>query len=99
MPTADVFGRRAGGGAGLLSMKTRHLPNRAGTRDLAGYVYVSFTNAVAFSPTDVISLTRRVKMMMLAEAAVSATTSLWSLRGREHSPPTPMAARAAQPMR
>ena len=36
----------------------------------------SFTNAVAFSPTDVMSLTRRVKMMMLAEAAVSAMTNL-----------------------
>lgn len=42
----------------------------------ADYVYVSFTNAVAFSPTDVMSLTRRVKMMMLAEAAVSAMTTL-----------------------
>ncbi len=42
----------------------------------ADYVYVSFTNAVAFSPTDVMPLTRRVKMMMLAEAAVSAVTTL-----------------------
>ena len=37
---------------------------------LADYVYVSFTNAVAFSPTDVMPLSRRVKMMMLVEAAV-----------------------------
>jgi uncharacterized membrane protein len=43
---------------------------------LADYVYVSFTNAVAFSPTDVMPLSRRVKMMMLAEAAVSAITTL-----------------------
>ncbi len=43
---------------------------------LTDYVYVSFTNAVAFSPTDVMPLTRRVKMMMLAEAAVSAITTL-----------------------
>jgi uncharacterized membrane protein len=43
---------------------------------LADYVYVSFTNAVAFSPTDVMPLTRRVKLMMLAEAAVSAITTL-----------------------
>jgi hypothetical protein len=35
-----------------------------------------FTNAVAFSPTDVMSLIRRVKMMMLAGAAVSAMTTL-----------------------
>jgi uncharacterized membrane protein len=43
---------------------------------MADYVYVSFTNAVAFSPTDVLPLSRRVKMMMLAEAAVSAITVL-----------------------
>jgi hypothetical protein len=29
----------------------------------------------------VMSLTRRVRMMMLAEAAVSAMTTLWLLRG------------------
>jgi len=43
---------------------------------LADYVYISFTNAVAFSPTDAMPLTRRVKMMMLAESAISATTVL-----------------------
>jgi hypothetical protein len=48
---------------------------------LADDVYVSFTNAVAFSPTDAMSLTRRVKMTMLAEAAVSAMTTLLVVRG------------------
>jgi uncharacterized membrane protein len=43
---------------------------------LADYVYVSFTNAIAFSPTDVMPLTRRVKMMMLTESAISAVTVL-----------------------
>jgi uncharacterized membrane protein len=43
---------------------------------LADYVYLSFTNAIAFSPTDAMPLTRRVKMMMLAESAISATTVL-----------------------
>ena len=43
---------------------------------LADYVYISFTNAVAFSPTDAMPLTGRVKMMMLAESAISATTVL-----------------------
>ncbi len=41
---------------------------------LVDYVYVSFTNSIAFSPTDVLPLTRRVKMMMLAESAISAIT-------------------------
>jgi uncharacterized membrane protein len=43
---------------------------------LADYVYISFTNAIAFSPTDAMPLTRRLKMMMLAESAISATTVL-----------------------
>src|SRR5664279_2431673 len=43
---------------------------------LADYVYISFTNAIAFSPTDAMPLTRRVKMMMLTESAISATTVL-----------------------
>lgn len=43
---------------------------------LADYVYISFTNAIAFSPTDAMPLTRRVKMMMLGESAISATTVL-----------------------
>jgi uncharacterized membrane protein len=43
---------------------------------LVDYIYVSYTNAIAFSPTDVMPLTRRVKMMMLAESAISATTVL-----------------------
>jgi uncharacterized membrane protein len=43
---------------------------------LPDYAYISFTNAIAFSPTDAMLLTRRVKMMMLAESAISATTVL-----------------------
>ncbi len=43
---------------------------------LADYVYIAYTNAIAFSPTDAMPLTRRVKMMMLAESAISAMTVL-----------------------
>ena len=43
---------------------------------LADYVYISFTNSIAFSPTDAMPLTRRVKMMMLTESAISAMTVL-----------------------
>jgi hypothetical protein len=43
---------------------------------LVDYVYVSFTNSVAFSPTDAMPLTRRVKTLMLTEASVSALTIL-----------------------
>lgn len=35
------------------------------------YVYVSSTNAMAFSPTDTMPLSRRAKILMLAQATVS----------------------------
>ena len=43
---------------------------------LFDYVYVSFTNSVAFSPTDAMPLTLRVKALMLTESSVSALTIL-----------------------
>jgi hypothetical protein len=38
------------------------------------YLYLAFTNATAFSPTDVLPLTRWAKMMMLLQSAVSVST-------------------------
>lgn len=43
---------------------------------LIDYVYVSFTNALAFSPTDAMPLTYRAKLLMLSESAMSAMTIL-----------------------
>jgi hypothetical protein len=43
---------------------------------LFDYMYVSSTNAIAFSPTDVMPLTRRAKMLMLAESTSSSITIL-----------------------
>lgn len=43
---------------------------------LVDYVYISFTNATAFSPTDAMPMTRRMKVLMMAESAVSAITVL-----------------------
>jgi len=40
----------------------------------ADYLYLSFTNAAAFSPTDVLPLSRWSKMAMTAQAAVSILT-------------------------
>jgi uncharacterized membrane protein len=40
----------------------------------ADYLYLSFTNATAFSPTDVLPLSRWAKMTMLAQSAVSLVT-------------------------
>jgi hypothetical protein len=38
------------------------------------YLYLSFTNATAFSPTDTMPLTVRAKLLMLVEALASITT-------------------------
>jgi hypothetical protein len=43
---------------------------------LFDYVYISFTNSIAFSPTDAMPLSRRAKAMMLASSSVSAITVL-----------------------
>jgi len=40
----------------------------------ADYLYISFTNACAFSPTDVMPLARWAKMTMLGQSAVSLIT-------------------------
>jgi hypothetical protein len=38
------------------------------------YLYLAFTNSFAFSPTDVLPLTRRAKMLMLLQSTVSIIT-------------------------
>lgn len=43
---------------------------------LMDYIYTSFTNSIAFSPTDAMPLTRWAKALMLAESAVSAVSIL-----------------------
>jgi hypothetical protein len=40
------------------------------------YLYVSFTNATAFSPTDAMPLSRWAKMLMLVESAASLVLAL-----------------------
>ena len=43
---------------------------------LLDYIYTSFTNSIAFSPTDAMPLSAMAKMLMLAESGVSAITVL-----------------------
>jgi len=38
------------------------------------YLYLSFTNALAISPTDVMPLSRVAKMLMLLQSLISFTT-------------------------
>jgi hypothetical protein len=40
------------------------------------YLYVSFTNAAAFSPTDTMPLSRWAKMLMLVQASISLTLAV-----------------------
>jgi uncharacterized membrane protein len=40
------------------------------------YLYVSFTNAAAFSPTDTMPLSRWAKMLMLVESAISLSLAV-----------------------
>jgi uncharacterized membrane protein len=40
------------------------------------YLYVSYTNASAFSPTDTMPLTKLAKMLMLVQSAISLTLGL-----------------------
>ena len=49
----------------------RRSPPLVGRRDFVDYLYVSFTNATAFSPTDVMPLTRWAKSLMAMQAGVS----------------------------
>ena len=44
--------------------------------ELVDYLYVSFTNSIAFSPTDAMPLSRWAKLLMLAESSVSSLTVL-----------------------
>ncbi|TIO53473.1 MAG: hypothetical protein E5X80_03555 [Mesorhizobium sp.] len=53
------------------------LPDRE-TRDwlpgFVDYVFLAFTDATAFSPTDTLPLTQRAKLLMMAEAMISLLT-------------------------
>jgi hypothetical protein len=44
--------------------------------ELVDYLYVSFTNSIAFSPTDAMPLSRWAKLLMVCESALSSLTVL-----------------------
>ena len=47
---------------------------RAWSPSFVDYLYVSFTNSTAFSPTDAMPLSARVKLVMLAQELLSFVT-------------------------
>ena len=64
---------RAGGPRDFLfPQQTEPVLAESGWRPLfLDYLYVSFTNATAFSPTDTMPLSRWAKMLMLVQSAIS----------------------------
>jgi hypothetical protein len=57
-------------------MESPELAEPGWAPQLVDYIYVSFTNSVAFSPTDVMPLSRWAKLLMMSESAISAVTLL-----------------------
>ena len=56
----------------LFPQHTEPVLARSGWRpEFVDYLYVSFTNAAAFSPTDTMPLSRWAKMLMLVQSAIS----------------------------
>jgi len=55
-------------------MATHELDQADWMPGFVDYLYLSFTNATAFSPTDTMPLTPRAKVLMLVEALASITT-------------------------
>ena len=71
--------RRASDGSGRDFLFPQQTPDldRPGWRPFfLDYLYVSFTNATAFSPTDAMPLSRWAKMLMLVESAVSLVLAI-----------------------
>jgi len=55
-------------------MSAKEIAARDWTPNFVDYLYVSFTNAMAFSPTDTMPLTRWAKLLMLAQSLASLLT-------------------------
>ena len=59
----------------LFPQRASSLPNyESWNPGYLDYVYLSFTTTLAFSPTDVLPLTQRAKMLMLLQSTASAVT-------------------------
>jgi hypothetical protein len=59
------------------------------------YLFVSFTNATAFSPTDTMPLSRWAKMLMLVQSAISLSLAVMVVGGGGRPPPSPPPPRRA----
>jgi uncharacterized membrane protein len=73
-PVARAHGRRTLPDFQFVQMSSRDLAPPDWEPHFVDYLYLSFTNATAFSPTDVMPLSRWAKMTMLVQSAVSLVT-------------------------
>jgi len=70
-PAARAAGRRGHPDFLFAQMQSPELAPRDWEPAFADYLYLSFTNATAFSPTDVLPLSRWAKMIMMGQSAVA----------------------------
>ena len=73
-PAARAAGTRPHPDFLFPQMATPHIADPDWEPGFLDYLYVSFTNATAFSPTDTMPLTRWPKMIMLLQAGISLVT-------------------------
>jgi hypothetical protein len=73
-PVARAYARRTVPDFLFVQMQIPELVAKDWEPEFIDYLYLSFTNATAFSPTDVMPLSRWTKMIMLTQALVSLIT-------------------------
>jgi uncharacterized membrane protein len=73
-PAARTFGRRRHPDFLFVQMQSPDMAPPDWEPTFVDYLYLSFTNATAFSPTDVMPLSRWAKLTMLVQSAVSLVT-------------------------
>lgn len=73
-PAARAYGERDVPDFLFVQMQSPELAPPHWEPAFLDYFYLSFTNSTAFSPTDVLPVTRRAKALMLVQSAVSLVT-------------------------
>jgi uncharacterized membrane protein len=73
-PAARASARRPHPDFLFTQMTTPELVNRDWEPSFVDYLYLSFTNATAFSPTDTLPLTAWAKLTMMSQSAISLVT-------------------------
>ncbi|WP_245718525.1 DUF1345 domain-containing protein [Nocardia miyunensis] len=75
-PAARAHGRKKHPDLLFPQMQLGKLVDRDWEPEFVDYLYLAFTNATAFSPTDVMPLSRWAKMMMTVQASISVITGV-----------------------